>query len=253
MRSLFSLPDPAGEMREAGGAIAVRVDSMPGRELNRIIGLYDVAYLDQLAATYEGLPYWVSLDPEAGLDRELTARGFVPDGAWQKFERGVERMQAQTDLEVSEARSRDHFAHVTRATWGLPPDAARWLAAPAAHPDWHCFVAYDGDEPVAGGLLYAQGDVGWLGVTSTLVEHRGRGAQGAILAARIDRARELGVCLLVTETGAPEEGEPGPSYRNILRAGFDPAYVRPNYVPARADAGSSSSSGSRPSCPSART
>jgi hypothetical protein len=52
----------------------------------------------------------------------------------------------------------------------------------------------------------------------------------SFLAARIDRARELGLRLLATESGAPLDGEPGPSYRNILRAGFEPAYIRPNYT-----------------------
>jgi hypothetical protein len=32
------------------------------------------------------------------------------------------------------------------------------------------------------------------------------------------------------------EGRPEHSYRNILRAGFEPAYVRPNYVSAPEDA-----------------
>ena len=36
--------------------------------------------------------------------------------------------------------------------------------------------------------------------------------------------------MLVTETGQPVDGRPGPSYRNIVRAGFEPAYVRQNYL-----------------------
>jgi hypothetical protein len=33
---------------------------------------------------------------------------------------------------------------------------------------------------------------------------------------------------VVTETGAVEQGRPSGSYRNILRAGFERAYVRAN-------------------------
>ena len=231
MRSLFSVPAPAGELREVGDAIAVRVDGMPGRELNRIVGMHDPSQLDALSAVYGERRYWVSLDPEAGLDDELTGRGFVRDGAWQKFERGVEPLQSRTELDVGEPRAPRDFGSVVRATWGVPADVARWMSELVSHPDWHCLVAYDGQQPVAAGMLYAAGEVGWLGITSTLAEHRGRGAQSGILASRIERARELGLHLLVTETGAVEEGEPGPSYRNILRAGFEPAYVRPNYTP----------------------
>jgi hypothetical protein len=36
--------------------------------------------------------------------------------------------------------------------------------------------------------------------------------------------------VLVTETGAPVDGRPGGSYRNIVRAGFEPQYVRANYL-----------------------
>jgi GNAT superfamily N-acetyltransferase len=70
--------------------------------------------------------------------------------------------------------------------------------------------------------FYAAGDVGWLGIASTLAEFRGRGAQSALLAARVARAHRLGLRLLVTETET--------SYGNVLRAGFGERYVRPNYL-----------------------
>jgi GNAT superfamily N-acetyltransferase len=231
VRSLFSIPDPAGVLGQAGDAVSVRIDGVPGTELNRILGLYDLSVLDELARVYEGRRYWVSLDPEAGLDDELMARGFVRDGAWQKFKRGVEPVDARTNLEIAEARASRDVDSILRTTWGVPPDAARWLSALADHGDWHCFVAYDGELPVAGAMLYATDEAGWLGVASTVVEYRCRGAQSALLAARIERARELGLDLLVTETGVPAEDGPGASYRNIVRAGFEPAYVRPNYTP----------------------
>lgn len=41
-----------------------------------------------------------------------------------------------------------------------------------------------------------------------------------------------GCTTLVTETGAPDGGGPGPSHRNIMRAGFTPAYVRANLASA---------------------
>jgi hypothetical protein len=61
-------------------------------------------------------------------------------------------------------------------------------------------------------------------------EHRRKGAQGALLAARIEAAAATGCEVVVTETGMPQEGEPGASYRNIVRAGFEPQYVRRNYL-----------------------
>jgi len=225
LRDLFV----AGGMptREAAGAVAFRPPGPPTRELTRILGLYDFAALDALDPFFEGQDYWVSLDPEAGIDDELEARGLEADYPWQKFERGVEPFEARTELRVDAADGR--FGAVFAAAYGVDAASASWLASVHRREGWHAFAAYDGEEPVATGALFVAGDVGWFGLGATLSGARGRGAQSAILAARIDRARELGLTRLVTETGAPRDGRRGPSYRNILRAGFQPSYVRPNY------------------------
>ena len=213
--------------RTAREASAFRAAGPPTREMTRIVGLYDVADLDELEPFFDGGTYWVSLDPEARLDERLTERGFEPDYPWQKFERGVEAYAARTDLCIGAADER--FGTVFVAAYGLPPRDEPVLASVVGREGWHTFAAYDGDEPVGVGALFVAGDTGWLGMGGTLPAARGRGAQNAILAARIDRARELGLERVVTETGMPRDGEPGPSYRNIVRAGFEPAYVRPNY------------------------
>ena len=163
----------------------------------------------------------------AGERAELEARGFEADYPWHKFERGVEPLETRTDLRIGAADER--FGAVFVAAYGVDSDTASWLASVHRREGWHAFAAYDGQEPVATGALFVAGDVGWVGLGATLPTARGRGAQTAILAARIDRARELELTELVTETGTPRDGRPGPSYRNILRAGFEPSYVRPNY------------------------
>ena len=216
--------------RSAGDALALRAPGPPTREMTRILGLYDLAELDRLEQFYEGGRFWISLDPEAGLDSELEQRGFTANDAWQKFERGVEPHPAATALRIGEAD--DRLGRVFAEAYGLSPStfATGWISAVVGRDGWHAFAAFDGDEPVATGALYAVDDSGWLGLAGTLPSHRGCGAQSAILAARIDRARELGLRRLVTETGTPRDGIPGPSYRNIVRSGFEPVYLRPNYA-----------------------
>src|SRR5579859_489184 len=103
---------------------------------------------------------------------------------------------------------------------------AHWLARLPSLDGWHCFVAYDGEQPAAAGALYVVGKLAWLGIAATVPGFRRRGAQTALLAARIRRASELGCTLLVTETGEAVDGRPAGSYRNILRAGFEPRYLR---------------------------
>ena len=126
-----------------------------------------------------------------------------------------------------------------RRARGLP----RFLRSTRATGKW-ADAAYDGDEPAGAGALFVHGRAAWLGIAGTRPEHRRKGSQGLLFAARIDKARELGVEVFATETGALEAGRPSNSYRNITRVGFAERYVRPNYTAS--GAGSSSSSGSRP-------
>jgi GNAT superfamily N-acetyltransferase len=215
---------------EAGLALAIRSAAFPTPELNRMLGLYDLAALDELTPFFAARSFWVALDPDAGLDEALLERGFVAGYGWQKFERGLEPVDARSDLRVAEAQRPADFGTAFSRGYGLPAQVGDFAAAVVGRSGWHCFVAYDGAEPAAAGALFASGETGWLGAAATLPSHRGRGAQSAILAARVERARELGLRTLVTETGVPRDGQPGASFRNIVRSGFEPMYVRPNYA-----------------------
>ena len=91
-------------------------------------------------------------------------------------------------------------------------------------------MALAGDLAVAGAALGYSGGIGWLGIGATRPEHRQKGAQSALLAARIEAGRARGAEGFTTETGRPLPGEAGPSFANIQRAGFRIAYDRPNWA-----------------------
>jgi hypothetical protein len=91
-------------------------------------------------------------------------------------------------------------------------------------------VTYDGDEPAGAGGLFAAGDAAWLGAGATRPAFRRRGSHGAIIAARLARAEELGLRVAVSETGDRGDGRPGASYANLERAGLAVRYVRPNLL-----------------------
>jgi GNAT superfamily N-acetyltransferase len=231
-RDLFAAA-PAGlpaQTRTVGSAVALRVPGAPLVELNRIVGLTASAQLDELESLYGEDRIVVSLDPGAGLDDELRRRGYSEGYAWQKFERGPEPYEARTDLRVADAERAGEFGRIISVAFGAPPPLAGWLDMLIGRTGWHVFISYDGERAVGGGALFVTGKTGWFGIAGTLPEARGRGSQGAIFAARIERARQLGLRLLVTETGVPRDDQPGPSYRNMLRVGLEPTYVRPNYV-----------------------
>lgn len=115
------------------------------------------------------------------------------------------------------------------AASGLPPLFAAWFAALVGRDRWHCFLARDAGDgaAVATGAIYAGEDVAYLGFAATCIERRGRGAQGALLSARIRRAHELALSTVVASTAEPLDGLPGPSYRNLQRSGFRPVAYRP--------------------------
>jgi len=91
-------------------------------------------------------------------------------------------------------------------------------------------MAFDGDRPVATGALFRKGRCAWLSFGTTDEEARGRGAQSALLAARLDAAARLGCELATIETAEPKSGVFAPSYRNAIRLGFKALYSRPNYI-----------------------
>jgi hypothetical protein len=218
-------------LARAGTAVALRVPALPQVvEVNRIVGLSSLDELDGLEPVYDGGRVVVSLDPGTGLAPKLEARGYQPGYPWHKFERGLEPLEARTELSIEDARSGEDFGRPVAGGFGLPEPAVAWFARLVGRPGWHCFVGYDDDSPVAAGALFADGEAGWLGFGAAVPAARGRGGQSGIFAARVKRARELGLTTLVTETGAPRDGQPGPSYRNMLRAGFEVVYERPNYV-----------------------
>ena len=116
----------------------------------------------------------------------------------------------------------------------MPTFFVDWLRRLPGREGWQCFAAFDGDAPAAAGALYVTGEVGWIGIGATIPAQRGKGGQSALLAARIQAAADAGCEVVVTETGAPADGQPNGSYRNIVRAGFEPQYVRANYLSATA-------------------
>lgn len=223
------------------GAVCVAMPALPGNTMvNRVVGLgleglVADGVLDEIDAFFReaGTTYAVSVPPhaDATLAQRLAERGFTQGYAWMKFRRGVEPAERRdTGLRVEETSDGAVFGRTVATAYGMPPATAELFARLGGVPGWSLFLARDGGTPVGGAALYAHDRSGWFGMAGTLPEHRGKGAQTALFAARIDRARELGLEALTTETGERVPDRPSSSYRNILRAGFAEAYLRPNLV-----------------------
>lgn len=95
---------------------------------------------------------------------------------------------------------------------------------------WQMFAVLDGDDIVAGGGLHVVGGAAHLFGGATMPHARRRGAQSALIAARVLAAQAAGCDWLVAEAVAEGPGEHNPSLHNMLRAGMSARYERPNWT-----------------------
>jgi GNAT superfamily N-acetyltransferase len=102
------------------------------------------------------------------------------------------------------------------------PEAAVTLMRPTAFAEgFELYLALLGDEPIGGGTFARSGRVALVAGAGVRPAFRRHGAQGALLRARLDRARELG-CDVATSSTLPGTA----SRRNMERHGFQVAYPR---------------------------
>jgi GNAT superfamily N-acetyltransferase len=220
---------------EDNGLLALSVATLSGsRMFNHAVGIASEDDLDKVDRFFRsrGCAYVVSPAHGLTLASLLARRGFVVDYAWMKFTRDAARVSADANLRVKPIGP-EHAAILGRITcvaFGAPAWMAHWVAALPGRDGWTCFLSFAGDEPVGAGVVYLGGQAAWLGFGATLPEHRGKGSQSAIFAARITEAKEQGCTVVVTETGERTGSAPSASYRNILKAGFREAYLRPNWA-----------------------
>jgi len=163
----------------------------------------------------------------------LVARGFPPRTSWVKWVRDAHQplREWHTDLDVRVVTPADAraFADLSCAIFHEEP-VAPCLAAAVSLPWWRIYLAFDGEQPVATGVLHVADEIGWLGWGATLESHRKRGAQSALIAARIRDARAMGCRWINVETAPDTPEKPNPSYRNMERAGFRVLYMRPSHA-----------------------
>jgi len=196
------------------------------------------AVLDLYRHTWMRFPVMLSPYAEpATLPGWLRQRGMRVSrrDRWVKFYRGVEPPpETPTDFRVECIDKKDASLWVVTAhdACYLHRALQLWMSLVVGRPGWRHYLAYDGDFAVACGALYVRDGVGWLGFGGTRRGYQKRGAQSAIIAARIRDAAAMGARLLTVETEEDVYRElPNHSYRNMLRLGFRIAYLRPHFRP----------------------
>lgn len=231
-------------IKEFGPATALWMSRVDVLACNRVLGLGlegapDAKQVEEIVASYELalVPrFFVQLAPgvAAGPTIErVEGAGFVHYNNWVRLVRDVSPPgPAPTDLRIEEVKTPHAklFGDTLCQGFGWNPELALPVAALVGTPGWKFYLAFDGDRPMGTAALAINGQVGWLSFASTLPEARGHGSQSALVARRILDAKAAGCKILSVETSEETPAKEAPSYRNILRSGFEVAYVRPNYL-----------------------
>ncbi|KPK60391.1 MAG: hypothetical protein AMJ59_06680 [Gammaproteobacteria bacterium SG8_31] len=213
--------------------------------INRVIGLgmdspATVAQLETIRRVYgrAGVERFFVHASAAAEPRPLAGflegEGLVRDRGWMKFSRrGNHVTEPAMNLVIREIGPEDAtaFGRIAGQGFGLGEPAWDVLARLVGRPGWRIFMSFDGGAPAGVGALFVSDGVGWTDWAATDPAFRQKGSQSALLARRINAAVEMGCSLLCTCTGEAVADEDQHSYRNILRAGFIQAGLRPNYSP----------------------
>jgi GNAT superfamily N-acetyltransferase len=230
------------ELREFGALQVTLTRDLPQVPiLNLVLGApeasaadleYAVAWTDEHGVS-PCIPVTPDLPGSERAEAWLQAHGFEPGYAWMKFVRGAHppRFPAPEDVEVVELTAADEepFGTIAAVGFGMPAWAANFFAHLPGRDGWRCYVARVNGKAQACAATLIDGEVAEFGIAATLEEARGRGCQTALLHRRIRDAAEAGCRTLFVETGERVPERPSASYRNILKAGFEEAYLRPNW------------------------
>jgi hypothetical protein len=199
------------------------------RALEEIIAFYRAANMKRFSLLLGPGPQ------QEEIGRWLTARGFRAGGVSHALlarDGDLPVPRAETSLRIARARRQDAPAMVDmfERVFSIPPSRRAWSLATALAPSYESFLAWDGRKPVAAAALRIDRELGWLGGAATLTRWRRRGAQSALIAARLRSVARAECRWAWVETAVEQPGRPGVSRRNLLAMGFEQVCVKPSWT-----------------------
>jgi GNAT superfamily N-acetyltransferase len=223
------------------GLITSKIDILA---FNRVVGLgikepIDERVVDIILNKIEANKvkrFFIQIHPEvysAQLRRLLELHDFYHYNNWVRLVRdNSPSHKVKTNLEIKKITQKESksFAEIVVKAFEWPDELAEWIASPVGRKYWYHYIAFEKNIPVATAAFFHSGDYAWFDFAGTHPDHRGKGAQSALLATRINDCIELGVKTIIVETAEQTSKKESPSYRNVLKAGFREAYKRPNYI-----------------------
>jgi ribosomal protein S18 acetylase RimI-like enzyme len=192
-------------------------------------------------ATRDGVPtFALQVQPRAlpdDWDAIVEAQGLTRGTMFVKCFGPAEPRTVETDLRI-ERLMPEHavaFTDVMGEGFGFEPSSDAHAFFDGAHffdGDWASYGAFDGDALVAVARMLAVAETGSVAIfgAATLPEGRNRGAQAALLGARLREARDRGLRFASAETWLENAENRNPSQHNLRRAGLTEVHTRPNWV-----------------------
>lgn len=189
----------------------------------------DLDAIEQFFTT-RGSPVFHEVCPLAGVEvyAKLASRGYKPIELSSVLFRDLAREPAAGTGSVIRVRAVDRgeaesYAQIAARGWFETPEVVPMLLgfARSSVDVGRCFIAELDGEAIATGALFIHNDVALLAGASTVPEGRRRGAQSALLDARLRAAAASG-CTIAMMAAAPGSA----SQRNAERNGFRIAYTR---------------------------
>jgi GNAT superfamily N-acetyltransferase len=234
-----------------GGGVAIISPSITTTlNLNRVIGLgvrepATLEQLDEIDHLYRarGLSFGIEVGPLAQpleLVAWLRARRLRRGVATAMLYRPIDRVRqpsGEVEVRMAEASEASLVAAICCETFRMPPAAHRIFEGARGSARWRQWLAFIGATPVGAALSFVGDSVAWLGWDATVPAFRGKGVQAALIARRLQDAREIGCGYATSETAVGVGERRDPSFRNYERMGFAFAYDRFTYISLGRSAG----------------
>jgi GNAT superfamily N-acetyltransferase len=234
LRAAEALPgNPfAVEVRRFGRAVATLSARLPMVDhVNRVVGLelQDARALPELLAFFRahGIRARFEIGPAeltsalaVQLARERVGVERIETVVWAPIEAlAAPQRPSEVEVRASPLDELELFLELWARGFDVPGFV--WDEVTALHRAWfslpafHRYVARADGRPIASAGLFVHGEVGYLCVSATLPEARGRGAQAALIARRWRDAAEAGCTYVTSQTAFG-----GTSQHNMERAGM---------------------------------
>ena len=214
--------------------------------MNRVIGVgikypLEKAMIAHIIKFYQiaGSPRFFIQLPPTILDPETTRllenSGFRCHNTWTKLYRSVEPVTVADhhDLEIDRIDSSmaDLYGQLLFMSFDWEDSRiASWLASTVGTEGYQHYIVSKGGNAIAAGALYVEGEMASMAFAGTLESFRGMGAQKLLLETRLNDAHKLGAKIITAETATQTKDHEVVSYKNMVKAGFETAYHRQNWL-----------------------